>query len=88
MQWRFAERHGGRALRLLEHQRFRAAYDFLMLRATCGEFDRETAAWWTDIQTMPDEERNQLLNVKRQGRRRRGGRRNRARNREIGDVVV
>jgi poly(A) polymerase len=88
MQWRFAERHGGRALRLLEHKRFRAAYDFLMLRASCGEVDRETAAWWTDIQTMPDEERNQLLNVQRQGRRRRGGRRHRARNREISDVVV
>jgi len=88
MQWRFAERHGGRAQRLLEHKRFRAAYDFLMLRATCGEVDRETAAWWTDIQTMPDEARDQLLNVKRQGRRRRGGRRHRARNREISDIVV
>jgi poly(A) polymerase len=86
MQWRFDERHGGRAQRLLEHKRFRAAYDFLMLRASCGEVARETAAWWTDIQAMPVEERNKMLNVKRQGRRRRGGRR-RARDREISDVV-
>jgi poly(A) polymerase len=88
MQWRFDERHGGRAQRLLEHKRFRAAYDFLMLRASCGEVDRETAAWWTDIQAMPVEERNKVLNVKRQGRRRRGGRRRRARDREISDVVI
>ena len=88
MQWRFDERHGGRALRLLDHKRVRAAYDFFMLRAGCGEVDRETASWWTEIQTMPIEERNKLLNVKPQGRRRRGGRGRRARQREISDVVV
>jgi poly(A) polymerase len=88
MQWRFDERHGGRALRLLDHKRFRAAYDFFMLRAGCGEVDHETASWWTEIQTMPIEERNKLLNVKPQGRRRRGGRGRRARQREISDVVV
>jgi poly(A) polymerase len=88
MQWRFDERHGARALRLLDHKRFRAAYDFFMLRAGCGEVDRETASWWTDIQAMPIEERNKVLNVKRQGGRRRGGRGRRARPREISDVVV
>ena len=29
MQWRFTQRQGARAVRLLQHKRFRAAYDFL-----------------------------------------------------------
>jgi poly(A) polymerase len=33
MQWRFANRHGTRAARMLQHKRFRAAYDFLLLRS-------------------------------------------------------
>jgi poly(A) polymerase len=76
MQWRFRHRHGIRAVRLLQHKRFRAAYDFLMLRAQCGEVDRETADWWTEIQFLPPDEQQKLIGLKRrQGRRRRRGRR-------------
>jgi poly(A) polymerase len=50
LQTRFDRRQGRRALRLLEHPRFRAAYDFLLLRAEAGEVDAELAQWWTDIQ--------------------------------------
>lgn len=57
MQPRFEARSGRRALRLLDHPRFRAAYDFLLLRAAAGEIDPELAAWWTDIQELPAEER-------------------------------
>jgi poly(A) polymerase len=57
MQPRFAMRSGRRALRLLDHPRFRAAYDFLLLRAAAGEVDPELATWWTEIQTLPAEER-------------------------------
>jgi poly(A) polymerase len=88
MQWRFGERHGARAARLLEHKRFRAAYDFLVLRAACGEVDQETVAWWTDIQNLPPEEQGKLLNLQRQRRRRRGGRRRSGRQNEMNDVVV
>jgi poly(A) polymerase len=88
MQWRFAERHGARAARLLQHKRFRAAYDFLVLRASCGEVDQETVDWWTEIQNLPPEEQSKLLNLKRQGRRRRGGRRRGGRQHEMNDVVV
>ena len=48
---------GRRALRLLDHPRFRAAYDFLLLRAAAGEVDEELATWWTEIQALPAEER-------------------------------
>jgi poly(A) polymerase len=90
MQWRFAHRQGARAARLLEHKRFRAAYDFLVLRASCGEVDEETVSWWTELQNMPPEERSKVLNLSRGGRRRRrrGGRRRGGRQHEINDVVV
>ncbi len=88
MQWRFSHRHGARAARLLQHKRFRAAYDFLVLRASCGEVDRETVDWWTEVQNLPADEQGKLLNVKRQGRRRRGGRRRSGRQHELNDVVV
>lgn len=42
------ERRTGRApWRLLEHPRFRAGYDFLLLRAAAGEIDESLAEWWT-----------------------------------------
>ena len=79
MQWRFTQRHGVRAARLLQHKRFRAAYDFFMLRARCGEVEREAADWWTEIQQLPPEEQQKVIGSKRrQGRRRRRGRGRRA----------
>jgi poly(A) polymerase len=88
MQWRFNERQGIRAARLLEHKRFRAAYDFLILRARCGEVEREAADWWTEIQHLPPEEQQKLIGSKRrQGRRRRRGRGRRAENSPITDAA-
>jgi poly(A) polymerase len=76
MQWRFGQRRGARAARLLQHKRFRAAYDFLLLRAACGEVDRETVDWWTEVQALSPADQQRMLGLKRrQGRRRRGGRR-------------
>jgi poly(A) polymerase len=57
LQPRFERREGRRALRVLDHPRFRAAYDFLLLRAAAGEADPELARWWTEIQTLSPEER-------------------------------
>lgn len=57
MQPRFNLRSGRRSLRLLDHPRFRAAYDFLLLRAAAGDVDPELADWWTEIQTLSAEER-------------------------------
>lgn len=67
MQPRFAMRSGRRALRLLDHPRFRAAYDFLLLRAASGEVDQELAAWWTEIQTLSPEERIARVEQRPQG---------------------
>jgi poly(A) polymerase len=57
LQPRFERRSGRRALRLLEHPKFRAAYDFLLLRAASGEIDPEIAAWWTRLQELPADAR-------------------------------
>ena len=57
LQPRFEKRDGRRALRLLEHPRFRAAYDFLLLRIAAGEVDPALGQWWTEIQTLSPEER-------------------------------
>ena len=78
MQPRFDTRHGKRALRLLEHRRFRAAYDFMMLRAECGDFDPELAAFWTDVQTQSPEQRLKSFGIDQQkpsGKKRRRPRR-------------
>ncbi len=50
LQPRFHNTRGKRPARLLAHPRFRAAYDFLLLRAESGEADPELAAWWTRYQ--------------------------------------
>ena len=57
LQPRFERRSGRRALRLLEHPKFRAAYDLLLLRAASGEIDPEIAEWWTRLQTLSEPER-------------------------------
>ena len=61
LQPRFEQRGGQRPFRLLEHPRFRAAYDFLLLRAESGEIDAELADWWTRFQEAGDDERGAML---------------------------
>lgn len=56
LQPRFAERSKKRVFRLLGHPRFRAAYDFLLLRAAESEELRERGEWWTRVQTLSPEE--------------------------------
>jgi len=50
-------RKGKRPLKLLPHPRFRASYDFLLLREQSGESQlKELCDWWTDIQEVGEEE--------------------------------
>ncbi|KMZ11512.1 Poly(A) polymerase [Candidatus Burkholderia humilis] len=43
------EKRGRSALKLLEHQRFRAGYDFLLLRCESGELDAAVGQWWREF---------------------------------------
>jgi poly(A) polymerase len=45
---------GVKAYRLLAHPRFRAAYDFLVLRAQTGGADANLAQWWTEFQVADE----------------------------------
>ena len=47
LQPRLEHPRGRRALRVLEHPRFRAAYDLLLLRAQAGLASQERVDWWT-----------------------------------------
>jgi len=60
LQDRFVQRNGKRAARLYAHPRFRAAYDFMLLRAEAGEVDEDTARWWTEYQAGDDQVRTTL----------------------------
>ena len=57
LQPRFAHVRGKRAMNLLEHRRFRAAYDFMLLQSEVGLADESLAKFWTDVQTQSEEER-------------------------------
>lgn len=77
MQLRFRNQHGRRALRLLEHPRFRAAYDFLRLRAAAGDESPEVFEFWERLESMDSEHRKAAVKPKHgeRGRRRRPRRR-------------
>ena len=78
LQPRLVNRHGrGAANRLLTNPRFRAAYDFLLLRAESGEDVAEHAKWWTRFQEVEDGERHSMAEEKRGPKRRRRRRRGR-----------
>jgi len=57
MQPRFLKLKGQRAMNLLHHKRFRAAYDLMLLRAEAGELEGKIAEWWTGVQTMSEADR-------------------------------
>ncbi|MEY4959894.1 MAG: hypothetical protein RL610_73 [Pseudomonadota bacterium] len=61
MQPRFLGRGGRRPFRLLEHPRFRAAYDFMHLRCESGEMDPELGHWWETFQRVGASEREAML---------------------------
>ncbi|XZG70816.1 polynucleotide adenylyltransferase PcnB [Chitinibacteraceae bacterium HSL-7] len=61
LQPRFDQRYGNRPYRLLEQPRFRAAYDFMVLRAECGTGDKAQAEWWTQFQLVDAASRAAML---------------------------
>ncbi|WP_185268305.1 polynucleotide adenylyltransferase PcnB [Halopseudomonas xiamenensis] len=61
MQPRLERRNGRRADQLLEHPRFRAAYDFLLLREAAGEDTGGLGRWWTRYQEVGADERRRMI---------------------------
>lgn len=77
LQPRLERRQGRRALRLLSHPRFRAAYDFLLLRQQAGEDLHELCDWWTRFQAVDEEEQSSMLKALKPEHKGKRGRRRR-----------
>ena len=74
LQPRFEQRAGKRPYSLLENPRYRAGYDFLLLRCESGELPAELGQWWTDFANADGEKRQTMLlpdSTPRKRRRRR-----------------
>ena len=79
LQPRFDQMRGKRAMKLLGHRRFRAAYDFMLLRSEVGQVDEQVARFWTDVQTQPESERARSFQMQSQPDKKRRPRRRRRR---------
>lgn len=79
MQARLSRRQGKRAVRLLEAPRFRAGYDFLLLRQQAGEPLQELCDWWTQFQEADEKGQRDMLQTVSPGKSKRGRRRRKKR---------
>ncbi len=77
LQPRFEQRTGKRPYGVLHQARFRAAYDFLQLRASAGEIDPEVGSWWDRFLHATDDARAAMLLPTPPGEARRRRRRRR-----------
>ena len=57
LQFRLTKRNGRKAEAILRHKRFRAAYDFLLLREQAGENLNNLGEWWSVYQNKNEAER-------------------------------
>ena len=61
LQLRLPNRAGQRAYRLLENPRFRAGYDFLLMREQAGENLDNLGEWWTRFQHADEPEQAEMI---------------------------
>lgn len=71
MQTRLEERNRYKIIKLFSEPRFRAAYDFLLLRAQAGEKVAEIASWWTTFVDTTEDQREEMIRRLPRSRRRR-----------------
>ncbi|MET3999327.1 polynucleotide adenylyltransferase PcnB [Marinobacterium sp. MBR-109] len=84
LQLRLPRRQGKKADQLMEHPRFRAAYDLLVLRENSGEPLQGLSQWWTDYQSSNPVTRRDMVPADQDDKPRRK-RRRRPRNRPAQD---
>ncbi|MCF7529672.1 polynucleotide adenylyltransferase PcnB [Neisseria lisongii] len=65
LQPQFEHTRGARPHRLLAQARFRAAYDFLVLRGQTGDADQQLIQWWTDFQHADESVRTEMTAASR-----------------------
>ncbi|MCH9670312.1 MAG: polynucleotide adenylyltransferase PcnB [Gammaproteobacteria bacterium] len=86
LQSRLEQRRPRDIGRLVTHPRFRAAYDFLVLRGQAGEPGMEAlGTWWTEYQTLDQTDREKAISeLPKDGRKRRPRRRKRPLEQQVG----
>ncbi|MCK5902394.1 MAG: polynucleotide adenylyltransferase PcnB [Cocleimonas sp.] len=79
MQGRFQFKACRRSLNFMKNRRFRAAYDFMCLRASSGEPLEEECQWWTLFQSLSEKDQQLMCQsvVGSPNKRNRSGRRRR-----------
>jgi poly(A) polymerase len=61
LQLRLPRRAGNQAFKLLTNKRFRAGYDFLLLREDAGEIQPELGHWWTVFQDAEEADQKEMV---------------------------
>jgi len=74
LQPKFNVRYGSRPSRLIAHPRFRAGYDFLLLRSETGGADPELAQWWAKYQEASETEQRKMTQPPRKAQNNKSGR--------------
>jgi poly(A) polymerase len=69
MQPRFDQRAQSSALRFVTHERFRAAYDFMLLRAAAGDYSEVVGVWWTAFYDADESGREDMVAAERDAMR-------------------
>jgi poly(A) polymerase len=77
MQGRFQFTACRRSINFINNKRFRAAYDFMCLRASSGEPLEEECQWWTLFQELDSEDQLAMCNAAGNASKKRSGRRRR-----------
>ena len=71
MQPRFESLAGRKPFRLLSHPRFRAAYDFMLLRCESGEGSMDLGTWWKRFVAADQDKREKMIHTPASSRKRR-----------------
>ncbi|MGO2213430.1 polynucleotide adenylyltransferase PcnB [Psychrobacter alimentarius] len=94
LQPKLAAPRSKQIVQLSEHPRFRAGFDFLLLREQCGDAEHplsestnEMGEWWQTYQTLSEREQQQVIdafdeNIRRGAYKQGQGQRGRGRNRQ------
>ncbi len=88
LQPRFERTQGSRPFRLLSHPRFRAAFDFLALRAETGEAEPSLAEWWARFQNASEAEQKSMARTGKREANRPRSRKRRTRSKAAGNVTA
>ncbi|CAG7855895.1 Poly(A) polymerase I [biofilm metagenome] len=73
LQPKFHSRIGSKPARLFNHPRFRAAYDFLLLRAETGGVEPELVHWWSTYQNADESEQRKMTQPNKNNKVRKSG---------------